>query len=226
MEPRVFRDRREAGALLAERLSPYAGRDVLVLAIPRGGVVVGYEVAKTLGLPLDVLVIKKIGYPGNEEFALGAAGLDDYFLNEDVVRTVTPDYVQEQIKTKQQEVKRRYELLRGERTMYKVTGKTVIVIDDGIATGATMILAVQILRKQKPKKVVVAVPVAPPEAVERLSEVADEVVCLSRPELFGAIGNFYYDFTQVEDEEVKRLLEEVNSWQEQEKKRLSKKRKK
>jgi len=207
----MLKDRKEAGRLLAEKLSEYKKKkDTLILAIPRGGVEVAYEVAKQLDLPLDVVVIKKIGFPGNEELALGATGLDSYYLNEDIARSVPQEYIQEQIKIKQQEVKKRYELLRGEKPLYEVKNKTIIIIDDGIATGATMIMAVQIIKKQSPKKVIIAIPVGPSDRVRILERVADNVICLLQPEFFMAIGQFYQDFKQVEDEEAMRLLQEVN----------------
>lgn len=216
----MFADREEAGALLAQKLEAYKRKaDTIVLAIPRGGVVTGYEIAKQLGLPLDIIVIKKIGYPGNEELAVGAAGLDSYHLNEEIAQDVEPGYIEEQVKIKQQEVKERYELLRGKRSMYDLKNKTAIVVDDGIATGATMMMAVEIIKKQKPKRVIVAVPVAPPHSVESLQEIADEVVCLMQPIDFMAIGQFYEDFRQVETEEAKRLLDEASKWKGQKKRK-------
>ena len=209
----MFKDRKEAGQLLAKRLSSYKNnKNTLVLAIPRGGIIVAHEVAKQLGLPLDVVVIKKIGFPGNEELAIGAVGLNNYFINEDLVKyhNIPKDYIHEQIKEKQLEVKKRYELFRGKRSMYSVKDKTIIIIDDGIATGATITIANKIIKKQLSKKLIIAVPVAPPETVDKLKKVADEVVCLLQPEYLMAIGQFYQDFKQVEDEEVKKLLEEAN----------------
>lgn len=207
----MFRDRKDAGIQLAQKLSMYANKkDALILAIPRGGVAVAYEAAKRLNLPLDIVVIKKIGFPGNEELALGAAGADSHYINEEIAHDVPQQYVREQIKIKQMEVKKRYELLRGKKPMYNVKNKAVIVIDDGIATGATMQMAVQILKKQSPKEVIIAIPVAPPEAVRRLQEAADNVICVLQPKFLLAIGEFYQDFAQVEDEEAMRLLKEAN----------------
>lgn len=165
--------------------------------------------AKQLKLPLDVIIVKKIGFPGNEELAIGAAGREDYFLNE-LAKQVPKEYVKEQIKIKQREAKKRYELLRGKKPGYKIKGKTVIIVDDGIATGATVIMAAKLIKKQSPKKLIVATPVAPPEAVFRLKKEADEVVSLSQPEYFAAIGQFYENFQQVEDKEAKELLAEAN----------------
>jgi putative phosphoribosyl transferase len=210
----MFKDRKEAGQLLADKLLQYKReKDTLVLAIPRGGVPVAYELAQRLDLPLDVVVIKKIGVPGNEELAAGATGLDTYILNEDVVRIygISPQYIQEQVKIKQREVKQRYQLLRGEKPLYTVKNKTTIIVDDGLATGATMAMAIELIKKPLPKEVVIAIPVAPPDAVRRLEKMVDKVVCLLRPEYFGAISQFYEDFTQVQDEEARRLLRCVNA---------------
>lgn len=206
----MFKNRKEAGLLLAQKLSSYKNKkDAIILAIPRGGVAVAFEVAKQLNLPLDVIVIKKIGFPGNEELALGAAGLDSYYINEELAHSISEGYVREQVKIKQQEVKKRYENLRGKKPMYNVKNKTIVIIDDGIATGATMIMAAKIIKKQFPKKVIIAVPVAPPESIGKLKRVA-EVVCLSQPEFFMSISQFYEQFAQLEDEEARHLLEEAN----------------
>jgi len=208
----MFKNRKEAGKLLSQALEKYKKKkDVLVLAIPRGGVTVAYEVTNNLSLPLDVIVIKKIGHPSNEELAMGAAGMDSYIVNEDVAAGISEELIKEQAKIKQAEIKKRYHLLRGDKPMYKVKNKTIIIVDDGVATGATMLMAVKILKKEHPKKVVVAIPVAPPDTVTRLEKVADEVVCLSQPPSFMAIGQFYEDFSQVETAEAKRLLLEANA---------------
>lgn len=204
----MFKDRAEAGQLLAKELIQYKNKkDVLVLGIPRGGIVVAYEMAKALKAPLDIIVIKKIGFPGQEELALGAVGIDSYYLNEELSAGISEDYIKEHVKQKQQEVKKRYELFRGKKAMYSVKNKIVIVVDDGIATGATMIMAVQILKKQNPKKIVLAIPVAPPDTVKKLKTIADEVICLHAPVFFMAIGQFYHEFQQVEDEEAKQYLQ-------------------
>lgn len=207
----MFRDRVEAGRLLAEHLLKYKHRkDAIILAIPRGGIIVGRELSRRLGLPLDVVVIKKIGYPGNEEFAIGAAGPDDHYLNGEVTRDIDPDYVREQVRAKQREARARYRMLRGKRPAEPLKGRTVILVDDGIATGATVIMGIQMIRKQSPQAIVVAVPVAPPDTVTRLKGAADEVVAVEQPDDFMAIGQFYRDFTQVSDEEAVRALEEAN----------------
>ncbi len=209
----MFKNRKEAGQLLAEALLPYhKKKDTLILAIPRGGVVVGYEVARQLDLPLDVVVIKKIGFPAHEELAVGATGLDSYILNENIVTNynVSQDYIQKQVKIKQREVELRYQLLRGNKAFYTVQNKTIIIIDDGLATGATLTMATQIIKKQSPKEVIVAIPVAPPDTVRKLEKIVGKILCLHQPSDFRAIGRFYKDFAQVEDDEAKRLLQYVN----------------
>jgi len=201
----VFKDRKEAGKILAEKLQAYTGKDTIILGIPRGGVVVADQVAKILNLRLDVLVIKKLGYPGDEEFAIGATSADTYALNENA-RGVPKEYIAKEVKRRQQEAQQRYLLLKGTQKMPRLNDKVVILIDDGIATGATMGLAIEIIKKQKPKKVVVAIPVAPPEAFRKLKAIADEVICPLIPESFMAIGEFYERFDQVQDDEVKEIL--------------------
>lgn len=205
----MFTNRREAGVALARKLGIYQGKkNVVVLGIPRGGVVVAAELAQRLHLPLDILVIKKIGAPGQEELAIGAVGTQGHHLNEHAAH-LPRAYLQEQIKLKQQEVQERYKLLRGKRKAVPWKGKVVLLTDDGVATGATMIMAIQMLRKQGVKKMHVAVPVAPRGTVQRLKVVADEVICLEQPAFFHAIGEFYKDFKQVEDEEVIKILQEA-----------------
>ena len=210
----MFKNRKEAGQLLAEALSQYhKKKDTLILAIPRGGVVVAYEVARQLDLPLDVVVIKKIGFPAHEELAVGATGLNSYILNENIVQNynVSQDYIQKQVNIKQREIELRYDLLRGNKRFYTVQNKTIIIIDDGLATGATMTMATQIIKKQSPKEVIVAIPVAPPDTVRKLAKIINRVLCLRQPSDFRAIGQFYRDFAQVDDEEAKRLLQEENT---------------
>jgi putative phosphoribosyl transferase len=211
MSPRLFRDRSEAGRLLADKLSPgYPGRpDVLVLALPRGGVPVGYEVASALHAPLDVFIVRKLGVPGHEEFAMGAVATGGVrVLNEHVVRALgIPDYVIDSMAAwEEQELRRRELLYRGNRPPPEVRGKTVILVDDGLATGSTMLAAVQALRRQKPARIVVAVPVAAPDTCELLKPEVDEIVCAATPEPFYAVGLWYQNFCQTTDEEVRELL--------------------
>ncbi len=216
----MFQDRTEAGKLLAGRLLKYKdNKDTLVLGIPRGGIICAYEVAKTLHVLLDILVIKKIGFPSNEELALGAAGLNEFHINPNIAISplVTPEYIAEQIRIKQTEVRKRYLFLRGKAKMPPVANKIIILVDDGLATGATAIMAVQILRKLNAKKIIVAVPVAPPETVQKLKRAADEVICIEQPAYFMAIGEFYRNFDQVEDEEAKKVLDDAKAWEQQQK---------
>src|SRR5712672_897979 len=181
MEPERFRNRNEAGRLLAEKLTAYANRpDVLVLALPRGGVPVAYEVARALGAPLDVFVVRKLGVPGYEELAMGAVATGGVVvLNDHVVKSLSiPDYVIEQVAAQElQELARRERVYRGGRPPPDVRDKTVILVDDGLATGATMFAAIKALRQQNPARIVVAVPTASPETCEEMKARADDVIC-------------------------------------------------
>jgi predicted phosphoribosyltransferase len=206
----LFDDRRHAGQTLAAALTAYAERtDVIVLALPRGGVPVAYEVAQRLGAPLDVLVVRKLGVPGHEELALGALASGGIcVLNQDIVRemAISKEAIFEITKTEHRELSRRERVYRGERAAIDVCGKTVILIDDGLATGSTMRAAIRALRQQSPARVVAAVPVAAPDTCAELSEEADEMVCASTPTPFDAVGAWYQDFSQTSDEEVRALL--------------------
>src|SRR6202048_5021965 len=210
IKPGLFRDRRDAGRLLAEKLAAYANRpDVLVLALPRGGVPVAYEVARALGAPLDVFVVRKLGVPGYEELAMGAVATGGArVLNEQIVRDLRiPDYVIDRVEAEQRdELARRERAYRGGRPPLDVHGRTVILVDDGLATGATMRAAVKALRQREPARIMVAVPTASPETCEELKAEVDEVVCAITPEPFHAVGYWYEDFTQTTDQEVRELL--------------------
>ncbi len=204
----LFRDRSEAGGKLAERLANY-GPDTLVLALPRGGVPVAFEVAKALGAPLDVLVVRKLGAPGHEELAMGAIASGGVrVLNHDVVRSlrVSEHEIAAAVEREENELSRRERLYRGERLYPKVEGRSVILIDDGVATGATMRAAILALRQQNPKRIVAAVPVGAPDTCELLRREADEVVCVATPEPFYGVGRWYTMFPQTSDEEVRELL--------------------
>jgi putative phosphoribosyl transferase len=208
----VFRDRRDAGERLAAALERYRGGDVLVLGLPRGGVVVAAEVARRLGAELDVLVARKLGSPVSAELAIGAVTANGgRFLNEDVIRElgVAEPYIAAVTQVQQAEARRREARLRRGRPAPRVAGRTVIVVDDGLATGATMRAAVRAVRQQQPARLVVAVPVGSPDACAALRREADEVVCLHEPAPFGAVGSWYQRFEQTEDAEVERLLEEL-----------------
>lgn len=210
MTGRRFRDRTEAGRLLAERLTAYANRpDVLVLALPRGGVPVAYEVARALGAPLDVFLVRKLGVPGYEELAMGAVATGGVrVLNDQIVAGLRiPDHVIEAVAaSEQQELARRERLYRDDRPPPDVRHRTVILVDDGLATGATMQAAIKALRALQPVRIVVAVPTGSPETCEQLKAQADDVICAITPEPFHAVGLWYEDFTQTTDEEVRDLL--------------------
>jgi putative phosphoribosyl transferase len=204
----LFRDRVDAGRSLARRLSNY-GPDTLVLALPRGGVPVASEVAKALGAPFDVFLVRKLGVPGHEELAMGAISSGGVkVLNQNVVRSlqISEQEVAATVKREETELLRREHLYRGERPLTKVEGRAVILIDDGVATGATMRAAILALRQQNPAWLVVAVPVGAPDTCERLRHGADEVVCVATPEPFYSVGRWYEMFPQISDEEVQELL--------------------
>lgn len=208
-----FKDRREAGKMLAQRLSAYIGRlDVIVFALPRGGVPVAYEVALALNAPLDVLIVRKLGLPGQEELALGAiASGGIHILNEDIIRALAvPEEAINVVARKEfQELQRREQMYRGDRPASDVRDRTAILIDDGLATGASMRAAVAGLRAQQPARIVIAVPVAAPETCSAFEFEVDEIVCLMTPEPFLGVGRWYADFRQTTDEEVRTFLEEA-----------------
>lgn len=208
----MFKDRVEAGQRLAWALSDYKGKDAVVLAIPRGGVVVGHQVAEELGAPLDIIVPRKIGAPGNPELAIGAVTQDgSLMLDPRLVEIlgVPEGHIEEEARRQMDEIARRMSKYRGERPRPDLEGKIVILVDDGIATGATIRAAITSIRKQRPALLVVAVPVGPPREMENLKGEVDRVVCLMTPEPFYAIGQFYGDFSQTSDEEVNELLRRV-----------------
>jgi predicted phosphoribosyltransferase len=206
-----FRNRREAGKQLAKHLTAYANRpDVLVLALPRGGVPVAYEVARALRAPLDVFLVRKLGLPGHEEFAIGAVASGGMrVLNREVIDELhIPEQVIEAVTRRElEEIARREREYRGDRPFPDVRGKTVILVDDGLATGSTMFAAAQALRLQGPARLVVAVPTASPQTCDEFRAYVDEIVCAITPEPFYAVGLWYEDFSQTTDEEVRALLE-------------------
>ena len=205
----MFLDRVEAGQKLAEKLLKYKDMGPIVLAIPRGGVVVASEVASALSCRLDLVIPRKIGAPNNPELAVGALAKEGaVILNEDLTKSlnISPDYLREEIEKQVVEIKRRRKEYLGDRSSIDLRGKTVILVDDGLATGYTSLAAIKAVREDKPEKVVLAVPVAPREAIERLKNEVDELICLETPELFFAVGQFYYDFSQTTDEQVAEIL--------------------
>ena len=205
-----FTDRQEAGRKLAENLATYADHDdVTVLALPRGGVPVAREVATALSAPLDVLVVRKLGVPGHKELAMGALASGGVrVINEGIVTSlrITPEKIALVAQEEAIELERREQAYRGNQPSLEVKGCTVILVDDGVATGATMRAAVSALRELSPARVVVAIPTAAKDAYEGLKEQADEVVCLATPEPYVAVGTWYQDFPQTSDEEVRHLL--------------------
>jgi putative phosphoribosyl transferase len=207
---RAFANRTEAGRLLAEKLVNYAGRaDVIVLGLPRGGVPVAFEVAQRLGALLDVFIVRKLGVPGFEELAAGAIASGGVrVLNEDVMRAIPhADEVINAITARETaELERREQIYREGRPPPELRDRIVILVDDGLATGATMRAAVKALRERGAAKIVVAVPVGPPDTCHELEERADETICLSTPEFFQAVGQYYEDFSQTSDEDVRELL--------------------
>jgi predicted phosphoribosyltransferase len=207
---RTFRDRREAGRVLAEELSSYRGRDgLLVYGLARGGLPVGWEVAAALHADLDVFLVRKLGVPQWSELAMGAlASGGGVVMNDNVVSSlrISDDQVRAVIERETAELKRREQAYRGDRPVADPRGKTVILVDDGIATGASMLAAVRAVRAAGPESVVVAVPVGPPSACQQLAQEADDVVCATMPPAFEAVGQVYDDFHQVSDDEVRELL--------------------
>lgn len=206
----LFNDRLDAGRRLAKRLSAMNLSNPVVQGVPRGGVVVAYEVSRALGAPLDVVISRKIGAPGNPELAIGAVAQDGTLVvDQALVRAlgVDEDYLSEEAARQQEEITRRLNRYRQGLPAVDVSGATVIVVDDGIATGATVLAALRGLRAADAGRIILAVPVAPPDTLERLASEADDIVCLATPEPFYAVGQFYRHFEQTSDEEVVELLE-------------------
>ncbi|MBK9400013.1 MAG: phosphoribosyltransferase [Bacteroidetes bacterium] len=201
----MFIDRRDAAIQLSYALAKYKECNGIVMAIPRGGVPLGYTIANTLHLPLELILAKKIGHPMNREYAIGSVTLsgittDPHFTD------VDPEYIIEEGRRIQEEISRRYALFTGKTYSPNVKGKIIILVDDGIATGKTLMAAVCDLRKMNPSKIVIAVPVAPPEAAERFKKIADEYICLLEPDNFEGVGQFYNNFSEVTDDEVLSIL--------------------
>ncbi len=205
----LFKDRVDAGRKLVKRLLKYKNNDTIVLAIPRGGVIVANEIAKALGKKLDIVVPRKIGSPEDREFAIGAVAPDgSVALDENIVKTyqISESYIKDKVKEEMQEIKRRMVAYRGDKPFPNLKNKIVILVDDGVATGNTMLASVKFVEKQKPKKIIVAVPVAPSEFVNKATSVADEVISLKPLEPYYAISMHYMNFEQTADEEVIKIL--------------------
>lgn len=204
----MFRDRLDAGRQLAVKLIQYKNEPGVILAIPRGGVPVAFELAKEFKMPLELVLTKKIGHPSNKEYAIGAASLYDYFIVPH--ENVTTQYIEEElvsIRSRLNEMSRKF--MKG-KSPIQLEGKTIIIVDDGVATGNTLMGTVNLLKKSNPKKMVIAVPVASKIAFYKLSKEVDEIVALLIPEIFHGVGEFYEDFEQVSDEEVNELLDKIN----------------
>lgn len=208
----IFKDRHEAGKILAERLKKYKNKkDVIVLGIPRGGVEVAFEVAKRLKAQLSIVVTKKIGHPFESEFAIGAVSPGNYIVDEKYGKGAGETYIKKTVKEMDKEIKRRYKAYTKGK-MPELKNKIAIVVDDGLATGFTMLAAVKYARSKNPKKLVVAVPVSAQDSFEKVKETSDEIICLHIPKFFGAVGSFYQEFTQLEDEGVKSYLQESKKY--------------
>jgi putative phosphoribosyl transferase len=207
---KLFRDRKDSGRSLADALERYKGTNAIVIALPRGGVVVGNEVSQALGLRLDVIVTRKIGAPSNPEYAIGAiAETGNAQLNEEEIRLygIPSRYIDDEIQRQRLEIERRVGLYRNGHKISSIRGEVVILVDDGIATGFTMFAAIRALKAHRPQKIVLAVPLAPMDVIDRMRAEVDEVVCLASPEPFMAVGIWYENFEQTTDEEVRNYME-------------------
>jgi predicted phosphoribosyltransferase len=212
----IFRDRVDAGRKLAQKLMKYKDRpDLMILALPRGGVPVAFEVARALNVPLDILLVRKLGVPGHEELAMGAIASGGVrILNQDVVRIlrIADEAIEFATARELQELERRERVYRGDRPRPEIKGRTAIIIDDGLATGASMRAAIAALRAQAPKRIIVAVPTASSETCETFKHEVDEIVCVTTPEPFMGVGFWYHEFEQTTDQEVRELLARAAKW--------------
>jgi len=210
----MFRDRTEVGRLLAERIKKIHFRNPVVLAIPRGGVPVAREIAMAIRAPLDLVITRKVGFPGEPEFAIGSVTQEGHLIvDRKTVSSmgVSEKYLKEETERQTEEIKSRMERYRGKRPYPDISGKNVIIVDDGIATGNTILAAIDSVRRKNPASITLAIGVAPPDTVAKLSRSVDSIVCLETPEPFFAIGEFYASFEQVQDDEVRRILMEFSS---------------
>jgi predicted phosphoribosyltransferase len=207
-----FQDRLEAAHKLVQSLADYKQEKGVVLAIPRGGVPIGHVIAKAFHFPLDLLMSKKIGHPLQPEYAIGAVSLEDHIVTEKL--DVSQDYIDNEIIRIHKSLKERYKMFRGGQPPVDISGKVAIIVDDGIATGSTILSTLPMLRRKKPHKIVIAVPVAPPDTARKLRFQVDDLICLATPSPFVGVGIHYVDFGQVSDEEVKELMRDTSQMQE------------
>src|ERR1035437_5658901 len=201
----MFKNRSDAAAQLAEKLSRYKNTDGIVLAIPRGGVPIGKEIANELNIPLEIILSKKIGHPNNPEFAIGSVSELGVILDDNVT-DIPQEYIQKEAARIQVQLKEKFKLFMGDRKSSDLKNKIVILVDDGIATGNTILATINMIKKSLPKKIIVAVPVSPPATARKISKEVDEFICLLTPAEFYAVGQFYQDFSQVSDEDVIQML--------------------
>jgi putative phosphoribosyl transferase len=204
----LFKDRYDAASQLIPHLEKYCKEQGVVLAVPRGGVPIGYEIAKYFNLPLQLLMTKKIGHPMNPEFAIGAVGLEDHLV--DLTTGIPSRYIDEQVQDIRKSLKERYRRFMGDQPPVGLENKVVIITDDGIATGNTIMGSIRMMRQKRPKKIVVAVPVAPVETARKMKKYVDDFICLHVTENFRGVGQYYDDFSEVSDEEVIALIKEAN----------------
>lgn len=204
----IFKNRYEAALKLIPYLEKYCKEQGVVLAVPRGGVPIGYQLARHFNIPMQLLMTKKIGHPLNPEVAIGAVGLEDHLV--DITSGITLKYIDEQVKSIQKSLKERYTRFMGDQLPVSLENKVVIITDDGIATGNTILGSIRMLRQKHPKKIVVAVPVAPVEIVPKIKKYVDDFICVHLAEDFRGVGQYYSDFSEVPDEEVVTLLKEAN----------------
>jgi len=208
----MFKDRAEAGRLLAEKIKEYKeNKDAIILALPRGGVEVGFEIAKALKIPMDLIITRKIGHPQNPEFAIASVDPDGRVTKTFEAVTVDPVYIRKESEKQKEEIKRRLVEYRGKKPPLNVSGQTVILVDDGIATGLTTLSAISYLKHQNPKEIILVTPVIPYDNLRKFRSEVDELVYLEAPETFWAVGQFYQKFPQVSDEEVKGFLKHLDN---------------
>lgn len=206
-----FKNRDDAARKLLPLLEKYKNENGIILAVPRGGVPIAYHIAKHFNMPLELLMTKKIGHPYHEEYAIGAVSLEDHIVDE--YTEIPASYIESEVKRIRENLQERYKKFMGNHKPADLKNKTVIIIDDGIATGNTILSSIRMIRQHEPKKIVVAVPVAPPSAAEKIKKYVDDFICVYMPEPFIGVGLHYEDFSEVDDEEVIRLLKEVNSFE-------------